>query len=117
MKIFLLDYNTRPNSLSSTGALVAHSGDRTGRSPKDKRIIKDGETEENVWWGNVNRPLSPETAKFCSRLGVNYMNSREDLFIQDGYAGWDLDHRLKIRIVCTRSYHALFMRNMLIVPT
>jgi len=62
-------------------------------------------------------PLEPEVAEFCGKLGVNYLNSVDRLFIQDGYAGWDKEHRLKVRIVCTRSYHALFMRNMLIVPT
>lgn len=62
-------------------------------------------------------PLDPDTAEFCGKLGVNYLNSRVALYIQDGYAGWDLNHRLKIRIVCTRSYHALFMRNMLIPAT
>ena len=42
---------------------------------------------------------------------------KKKLYITDGYAGWDLEHRLKIRIVCTRAYHSLFMRNMLIAPT
>lgn len=111
------DVWTRANTLSSTGALVAYSGDKTGRTPKDKRIVRDEETEGNVWWGNVNMPLEPEVAEFCAKLGSNYLSCSDSLFIQDGYAGWDEDHRLKVRIVCTRSYHALFMRNMLIVPT
>jgi len=56
------DADTRANSLCSNGALVAYSGDKTGRTPKDKRIVKDENTDPNVWWGNVNIPLDPEVA-------------------------------------------------------
>lgn len=53
-----MDPKTLPTSISSTGAMVAYSGKRTGRSPKDKRIVVDTMTEKDVWWGNVNIPIS-----------------------------------------------------------
>lgn len=50
-------------------------------------------------------------------LAKNYFNTRKRLYVVDGYAGYDKEDRVKIRVVCTRSYHALFMTNMLIMPT
>jgi phosphoenolpyruvate carboxykinase (ATP) len=50
-------------------------------------------------------------------LAKSYFNTRKKLYVVDGYAGWDLEDRIKIRVICTRSYHALFMTNMLIKPT
>lgn len=50
-------------------------------------------------------------------IAINYLNNRSRIYVIDGYAGWDPLYRLKVRIYCTRAYHALFMRNMLIVPT
>jgi phosphoenolpyruvate carboxykinase (ATP) len=47
--------------LSSVGALVAYSGKRTGRSPKDKRVVKDEITSQDIWWGNVNMPITKES--------------------------------------------------------
>lgn len=48
---------------------------------------------------------------------MNYLNTRSRLYVVDGYAGWDPEYRIKVRILCTRAYHALFMHNMLIRPT
>ncbi|CAD8069470.1 unnamed protein product [Paramecium primaurelia] len=109
--------STRPDSINSTGALVAYSGKKCGRVPKDKRIIKDQVTEQDVWWGDVNIPLSRESYNEVEKIALEYLGSREKLFIIDGYAGWDSNHRLRIRVFCTRPYHALFMKNMLIKPT
>lgn len=51
------------------------------------------------------------------QIAIDYLNTVPRLYVVDGYAGWDPKYRQKIRIVCTRAYHALFMRNMLIKPT
>lgn len=103
--------------MSSTGAFVAYSGTRYGRSPKDKRVVLNDLTKDDIWWGEVNKPISPESNKFCRDLAIKYLNTKKNLFIIDGYAGWDPEHRLKCRIVCSRAYHAIFMKNMLIRPT
>lgn len=62
-------------------------------------------------------PISPSVNRFCRDIAIKYLNTRNTLYIVDGYAGWDPAYRLKCRIVCSRPYHALFMKNMLIRPT
>ena len=101
----------------STGALVALSGDKTGRSPADKRIVRTPATEGDVWWGSINIPLSEDSFDLNRELAIAYLNSRKRLFVIDGFAGWDPPHQLKVRIICERACHALFMHNMLIRPT
>lgn len=104
-------------AIVDSGALVAMSGEKTGRSPKDKRIVVHPESKEDVWWGEINIPLEEDTFNINRERAVDYLNNLDRVFVFDGYAGWDPDHQLKIRIVCERPYHALFMHNMLIRPT
>lgn len=112
-----VDNHTPKNEISSTGALVAYSGKRTGRSPADKRIVVDNNTFRDIWWGSVNMPLEAQSYKLLQEMAVNYINTRPKVYIIDGYGGWDKKYRQRIRTVCTREYHALFMKNMLIKPT
>ncbi len=103
--------------LSSTGALIAYSGEKTGRTPKDKRIVREPGSEEDVWWGKINMELSPEGFATNRKMAVEYLSGRDKLYVIDGFAGWDPKHQLKVRVICARAYHALFMHNMLIRPT
>lgn len=103
--------------ISDMGALIAFSGEKTGRSPADKRLIKDEASEEDVWWGPVNIPIEKEVFDTNLERAIDYLNTRPCLYVIDGYAGWDPLSRLKIRVICSRPYHALFMHNMLIRPT
>jgi len=105
------------STISSTGALIAYSGKKTGRSPTDKRVVDEPEVRDDVWWGNVNIKLDPHSFLVNRERAVDYLNTRDRLYVVDGYAGWDPAHQLKIRVVCARAYHALFMHNMLIRPT
>ncbi len=105
------------STISSTGALIAYSGKKTGRSPTDKRVVDEPEVRDDVWWGNVNIKLDPHSFLVNRERAVDYLNTRDRLYVVDGFAGWDPKHQLKIRIVCARAYHALFMHNMLIRPT
>lgn len=104
-------------NIADSGALVALSGEKTGRSPSDKRIVEDEDTADEVWWGPVNIKLDEHTFLINQERAQDYLNTRERLYVVDGYAGWDREHRLKVRVICARAYHALFMRNMLIRPT
>src|SRR5271165_7345094 len=104
-------------TISSTGALIAYSGAKTGRSPKDKRIVRHPTSEKDIWWGPVNLPIEEHYFQINRERAKDYLNTRDRLYIVDGYAGWDPVYRLKIRIITSRPYHALFMRNMLIRPT
>lgn len=104
-------------AIVDSGALVAMSGEKTGRSPKDKRIVVHPDSKDDVWWGDINIPLEEETFDINRERAIDYLNNLDRIFVFDGYAGWDPEHQLKIRIVCERPYHALFMHNMLIRPT
>ncbi len=101
--------------LAEGGALVVLTGKHTGRSPKDKFIVREAETEGNIWWGDVN--VAIDEAGFERLYGklVEYMKGR-DVFVQDVYAGADLEHRLPVRVVSESAWHALFTRNMFIQP-
>jgi phosphoenolpyruvate carboxykinase (ATP) len=104
-------------SIADNGALVAYSGAKTGRSPKDKRVVKNPASEKEIWWGPVNVPLDPTAFAINRERARDYLNTRERLYCLDGFAGWDPKWRIKIRVICSRPYHALFMRTMLIRPT
>ncbi|CAG8561793.1 10646_t:CDS:2 [Dentiscutata erythropus] len=105
------------SAISSSGALVTASGIKTGRSPKDKRIVEEPGSSEDIWWGPVNTKL-PENVFLINReRAVDYLNTRKRIYVFDGFAGWDPKYRIKVRVVSARAYHALFMRNMLIRPT
>jgi phosphoenolpyruvate carboxykinase (ATP) len=105
-------------SVTSTGALSAISGIKTGRSPKDKRIVLDNTTKD-IWWDSHSPNIKMDSKTFLinRETAICYLNNQDDIFIFDGYAGWDPEHRIKVRIVAERAYHALFMHNMLIRPT
>ena len=105
------------SALADSGALIAYSGEKTGRSPKDKRIVRRPETEQDVWWGNINIPIDESAFLINRERAVDYLNTRRRLYVVDGYAGWDPEFRAKIRVICSRPYHALFMHIMLIRPT
>ncbi|KAJ3039706.1 Protein kinase C-like 1 [Rhizophlyctis rosea] len=104
-------------ALTSSGALVTDSGAKKGRSPKDKRIVEEDSSVNDIWWGPVNTKMSENSFMVNRERAVDYLNTRERLYVFDGYAGWDPKYRIKVRVVCARAYHALFMNNMLIRPT
>lgn len=103
-------------SISSSGAIAVTSGSKTGRCPNDKRVVDQASIHEDVWWGEINIPISDSSFEQLKNLAVNFLDSCERLYVLDGYAGWDLENRIKVRIICSRAYHALFMHNMLIRP-
>mmetsp|Transcript_2438 Transcript_2438/g.3255 ORF Transcript_2438/g.3255 Transcript_2438/m.3255 type:complete len:541 (+) Transcript_2438:54-1676(+) len=116
--LYEYEVRTTPSSkVTSTGALSVLSGVKTGRSPKDKRVCRDEDYEKDVWWGEVNVPIEPENFATSVQRAVDFLNTRDHLFVTDCYTGWDPLYRMKVRIITTRAYHALFMKNMLIEPT
>jgi phosphoenolpyruvate carboxykinase (ATP) len=101
----------------SSGALAVRSGEKTGRSPMDKRVVEEEGSKNDVWWGKVNIKLSKESFLTNRERAVDYLNTRERLYIIDGFGGWDKEYRVPVRVITTRAYHALFMQNMLVPPT
>src|SRR6056297_1044655 len=105
------------SAITNKGALVVRSGERTGRSPADKRVITTEGIKEDIWWGDINIPLDEHTFEINHQRATDYLNTRERLYVLDGFAGWDPEYQLKVRIIAERPYHGLFMQNMLIRPT
>jgi phosphoenolpyruvate carboxykinase (ATP) len=113
--------NEKGSFITKSGAVVVSSGAKTGRSPTDKRIVDNPSGEwafsNEVWWGKVNIKLSEESFFINRERALAYLNTCSRLYVVDAYAGWDPKYRIKIRVVTCRAYHALFMQNMLIMPT
>ena len=101
----------------SSGAIAIRSGAKTGRSPKDKHIVRHEDSEKDVWWGSTNHPIDEHTFLLNRQRAIDYLNTRDQIYVFDGFAGWDSNHQIKVRVICARAYHALFMHNMLIRPT
>jgi phosphoenolpyruvate carboxykinase (ATP) len=101
----------------SSGAIAIRSGAKTGRSPGDKHVVRHPTSEADVWWGPVNHPIDDHTFLLNRQRAIDYLNTRDQIYVCDGYAGWDPATRVKVRVLCARAYHALFMHNMLIRPT
>ena len=104
-------------NIVDNGALAACSGIKTGRSPKDKRVVKHPDSEAEVWWGQVNIPIEPHTFAINRERAQDYLNACQRVYCVDGFAGWDAKYHFKVRVICSRPYHAFFMRTMLIRPT
>ncbi|MCQ8242195.1 phosphoenolpyruvate carboxykinase (ATP) [Rhizosaccharibacter radicis] len=102
-------------ALSEHGALVVATGAHTGRSVQDKFIVDEPESTGSVWWGKVNRKLSVEHFARSTDQVRGYLSGQE-LFTQDLYAGADPAHRIRVRLVTTHAWYALFARNMFIRP-
>ncbi len=104
-------------AMADNGALMVRSGEKTGRSPNDKRIVSHPDSEDDIWWGDINVAVDELTFAINRERAMDYLNTLDKLYVVDGFGGWDEEERIKVRIVCTRPYHALFMYNMLIRPT
>ena len=101
--------------LARSGPIIVNTGQHTGRSPNDKFIVQEPGSEGKIWWGEVNRPITPPLAARLRRKMFAYLQGRE-VFVQDCYAGADPEHRLAVRIITENAWHSLFARNMFITP-
>lgn len=102
--------------ITHMGPVVAHTGRHTARSASDKYIVKEPSTEHHIWWGEYNRPFSPEKFNGLYNRLLGFLQGR-DLFIQDCYVGADPNYRMPVRIVSELAWHSLFARNMFILPS
>jgi phosphoenolpyruvate carboxykinase (ATP) len=100
-------------TLASTGALVFQTGQYTGRSPEDKFIVREPSVESEVDWGKVNRPFDPIQFDALLDRVLAHLETRE-IWVQDAFGGTDPSHRLPIRVLCERAYHALFARQLFV---
>ncbi|MEO6119625.1 MAG: phosphoenolpyruvate carboxykinase (ATP) [Terriglobales bacterium] len=115
----LVEASIRRNEtrMASNGAIVGETGKRTGRSPKDKFIVKDATTEKMVNWGKVNQPFSPEQFDALYKRVLEYLKSKDSLFVQQLFAGADQRYRLPIQFINEYAWHNLFVRQLFVRPT
>jgi phosphoenolpyruvate carboxykinase (ATP) len=97
------------------GALVVNTGKHTARAANDKFVTREPDSEEHVWWGQYNRPYSPEKFHDLLMRVQGYLQGR-DVFIQDCFCGADENYRLPVRILTESAWHSMFARNMFITP-
>ncbi len=105
----------REGTLASGGSFVCRTGQFTGRSPKDKFVVRDEVTDANIHWGAVNQPLSE--ANF-DRLHAKMMAfwQGHDVYVQDCFVGADAEYGMPIRVVSQLAWHSLFARQLFIRP-
>ncbi len=101
--------------ISRNGPIIANTGKHTGRSVNDKFIVREPSTDDKIWWGEYNRPFSQDKFEQVYTRVQGFLQGR-DLFVQDCYAGSDLNYRLPIRIITEKAWHSAFARNMFLLP-
>ncbi|MXO99363.1 phosphoenolpyruvate carboxykinase [Altererythrobacter xixiisoli] len=103
--------------MAKYGPLVVETGKHTGRSAKDKFIVRDAETESTVWWGKVNVPMTPE---HFANLKADFMAALADkdrLYVADLFGGSQPEYRANVRVINELAWHNLFIRTLLVRPT
>jgi phosphoenolpyruvate carboxykinase (ATP) len=101
--------------ISRQGPIVVNTGKHTARAASDKFVVREATTEDNIWWGQYNRPFGADKFDELFARLQGYLQGR-DVFIQDCYGGSDPDYRLPVRIITEAAWHSLFARNMFIKP-
>ncbi len=101
--------------LSIDGSLMVKTGVHTGRSVRDKFVVDEPSVTKDIWWGRINQRYAPEKFAVLKARTQAYLQG-QDLFTQDLYAGADPAHRVRVRLVTTQAWSALFARNMFIRP-
>ncbi|MGE5943849.1 MAG: phosphoenolpyruvate carboxykinase (ATP), partial [Flavobacteriales bacterium] len=101
---------------ASSGALAVNTGEFTGRSPKDRFIVKDEVTKDRVWWGPVNIPFDSEAFEKLYNKVTNYL-SNKDIYVRDCYACADKEYQTNIRVITEYPWSNQFAYNMFLRPT
>jgi phosphoenolpyruvate carboxykinase (ATP) len=102
--------------IAKDGPLVVETGRHTGRSANDKFIVRDAETENSVWWGKVNKAMTPEHFAALKKDFLAHLATKDELFVQDLYGGSQPTHRVQVRIVTELAWHSMFVHTLLVRP-
>ncbi len=102
--------------VANNGALAVDTGEFTGRSPKDRFIVKDDITRDKVWWGNINIPFPPAMFDALYDKVTDYLSEKE-IYVRDSYACADKDYKLNIRVINEYPWSNMFAYNMFLRPT
>lgn len=101
--------------ITHLGPIVVETGKHTARAAQDKVVVRESSTEDHIWWGQYNRPYSPEKFNDLMNRVQGFLQGR-DVFVQDCFAGADPAYRLPVRIITEYAWHSLFARNMFLLP-
>jgi phosphoenolpyruvate carboxykinase (ATP) len=102
--------------IAEGGPLAVDTGKHTGRSPKDKFVVREPGSEDRIWWGDVNAEISEEHFEGLREKVTAEIGGGDDLYVVDAFAGADPKQRVAVRVVTNHPYHALFARTMFIDP-
>ncbi|WP_416172380.1 phosphoenolpyruvate carboxykinase [Allopontixanthobacter sp.] len=103
--------------LAKHGPLVVETGQHTGRSAKDKFIVRDETTEDTVWWGKVNASMTPEHFAALKQDFLSAVAEKDDLFVADLFGGSQPEYRVNVRVINELAWHNLFIRTLLVRPS
>jgi len=103
--------------IAEGGPLAVDTGKHTGRSPKDKFVVREQDSQERIWWGDVNAVISEDHFEGLRDKVTSHVGGESDLYVIDAFAGADPKHRIAVRVITNYPYHALFARTMFIDPS
>ncbi len=103
--------------LAKDGPFVVKTGKHTGRSAKDKFIVRDAQTENSVWWGKTNVPMTPDHFAVLKADFLAELAKRDTLYVADLFGGSQPEHRVNVRVINELAWHNLFIRTLLVRPT
>jgi len=103
--------------LTKDGAIRILTGQYTGRSPKDKFFVEEETSKDDIWWGEINKPISEEVFDHLHAKVLDHLSHRNDLYVLDAFAGTDPRYRMPIRVISEVAYHGLFAWNMFVRAT
>lgn len=106
----------REVQMTAAGPFNAITTPHTGRSPKDKFVVREPSSANDIWWGRVNQPFEPDKFEALHRKMLDYLSQASELYIRDVYACADPKYRLRIRFISASAWHMLFVNNLLIRP-
>src|ERR671910_889612 len=102
--------------LAKEGPLVVRTGKHTGRSAQDRFIVRNGTSEDTVWWGKTNKPMDPEAFDRLHEDFLVALGEKDKLFVADLFGGSQPEHRVRVRVINELAWHNLFIRTLLVRP-
>jgi phosphoenolpyruvate carboxykinase (ATP) len=108
------DPMTRKSAINNQGALVSYTGVVDYKQNVERRVVKHRSTADEIWWGPSNIPAGIKIWNSVWERACNFLSTRPKLYVVDGYAGWEPEYRIPVRIITARTYHALYATNLLV---
>lgn len=103
--------------LTKDGALLVDTGKFTGRSVKDKFVVRDATTEDTINWGTINQPMTPEHWANLKEDFLTELKGQKELYVADLFGGSQPEYRVNVRVINQMAWHNLFVRTLLVRPT